>query len=297
MSGDWTRASSERSLIERLIEHPFGALLIAVLLYFAATAVGIVIGSLTMNIQPGVVASVVSQGAVVLPVLVTYKLAIANLGARPRDDLRAQGALPDLSRGIAAGALIFSAIVAVAALFGIYRVMGAGRASGLLPALVGVSLVPAFMEEILYRGILFRWIEEFAGSWTGLVVSSTLFGLAHAFNPGASMLATCFIAIEAGLLLGAAYMLTRSLWMPIGLHAAWNFTQGAVFGVPVSGQPSDGLIRANLSGPRLLSGGSFGLEASLFAVIIASAAGVVMLWLAIRRGQLRDPRWRRPNSD
>ena len=66
------------------------------------------------------------------------------------------------------------------------------------------------------------------------------------------------IMLEAGVLLGSAYFLTRRLWLPIGLHIGWNFTQGGVFGIAVSGHPSSGLLQAVLSGPTWLSGGAFG---------------------------------------
>ena len=95
--------------------------------------------------------------------------------------------------------------------------------------------MPGFTEELLFRGILFRWIEEFGGSWAALAVTSALFGLAHIFNPGATWFSSFAIAVEAGVLLGGAYMLTRNLWLAMGLHAGWNFTQGEIFDVPVSG--------------------------------------------------------------
>jgi uncharacterized protein len=147
------------------------------------------------------------------------------------------------------------------------------------------------MEEVLFRGILFRWLEEFAGSWAALAVTSALFGLAHIMNPNATWFSSFTIAVEAGVLLGGAYMLTRSLWMPIGLHAAWNFTQGFIFDVPVSGLDQEGLVTARLSGPEILSGGAFGLEASVIALIIATAAGVWLVVLSVRRGELVKPWW------
>jgi membrane protease YdiL (CAAX protease family) len=152
-------------------------------------------------------------------------------------------------------------------------------------------MMAAFMEEILFRGILFRWIEEFAGSWAALAITSALFGLAHILNPNATWFSSLAIAVEAGLLLGGAYMLTRSLWLPIGLHAAWNFTQGEIFGVPVSGGAVHGLLKSRLTGPALLSGGGFGLEASLIALVIATAAGICFIWLAVRRGEVIGPSW------
>jgi hypothetical protein len=156
---------------------------------------------------------------------------------------------------------------------------------------ITIAIMPAFTEELLFRGILFRWIEEFGGSWVALIVTSALFGAAHIFNPNATWFSSFTIAVEAGVLLGAAYMLTRSLWMPMGLHAAWNFTQGFIFDVPVSGLDQHGLVEAKLSGPDLLSGGTFGLEASIIALAIATAAGVWMLVLAVKRGELMQPWW------
>jgi hypothetical protein len=86
-------------------------------------------------------------------------------------------------------------------------------------------------------------------------------------------------------------MLTRSLWLPMGLHAAWNFTQGEIFDVPVSGIDEHGLVQAKLSGPALLSGGQFGLEASIIGLVLATAVGVWIVWLAVKRGKLVQPWW------
>ena len=86
-------------------------------------------------------------------------------------------------------------------------------------------------------------------------------------------------------------MLTRSLWAPIGLHAAWNFTQGEIYDVPVSGIDGTGLVEAKLSGPELLSGGAFGLEASVIALVIATGAGVWLVIRAVRAGHVVRPWW------
>ncbi|HEY0164046.1 MAG TPA: hypothetical protein VGB39_01600, partial [Sphingomicrobium sp.] len=75
------------------------------------------------------------------------------------------------------------------------------------------------------------------------------------------------------------------------LHAAWNFTQGWIFDVPVSGLDTNGMVEARLSGPELLSGGAFGLEASIIAMILATAAGLFILVMAIKRGELMHPWW------
>ena len=75
------------------------------------------------------------------------------------------------------------------------------------------------------------------------------------------------------------------------MTAAWNFAEGYLFDVPVSGQPEQGLVTAKLAGPVLLSGGPFGLEASIIAVLVAGAAGIWLVVLAVRRGQVVQPWW------
>jgi hypothetical protein len=165
--------------------------------------------------------------------------------------------------------------------------------TGLLPALLGPGIFAAVSEEMLFRGVLFRWLEEFGGSWVALLLTSAFFGAVHLRNPNATMLAAVGIAFEGGVLLGGAYMLTRSLWLPMGIHAAWNFTQGEIFGIPVSGRSVHGLLAARLTGSPLLTGNGFGLEASPIAMVVATAAGVWLVVLAVRRGQLVQPWWTR----
>jgi hypothetical protein len=279
----------ERPIGRRIADFPLVAMVIAVMLFLAATASGLYLGKFFVIGQPATAA--VHMAINIALVLAVYKLLIVRLGERPRDDLPLHGALPDLGKGILVGAGLFSAVVAVAAILGVYRITGRGDPSGFVLALISTAILPGFMEELLFRGILFRWIEEFAGSWAALVITAALFGLAHILNANATWFSSFAIAVEAGLLLGGAYMLTRTLWLPIGLHAAWNFTQGEIFGVPVSGGAVQGLIRSRLGGPDLLSGGGFGLEASVIAMVIATAAGVWFVWAAATRGEVVKPWW------
>jgi membrane protease YdiL (CAAX protease family) len=228
--------------------------------------------------------------AIVL-LVVLYELVIRHLGEHPRDDYRDRRWLKHLLIGLAAGFAVFSLAVAIAAGLGIYQVEGTGDLSRFLPALIGSALFPAVNEELLFRGILFRWVEEWGGSWVALLVTSALFGCAHLLNPNASPIAAIGIAFGAGVMLGAAYMLTRSLWLPMGLHAAWNFAQGEIYDIPVSGMPVHGILDARLSGPPLLTGNGFGLEASLIAIVVATLFGLALLWLAVKQGEVVKPRW------
>ncbi len=143
------------------------------------------------------------------------------------------------------------------------------------------------------RAIVFRIVEESLGTWTALALSASLFGFLHAFNPGATATSTAAIALEAGILLAAAFLFTRRLWMAIGLHAGWNFTEGGLFGASVSGGAAHGLLRSRFSGAPLLSGGAFGPEASIVAVLVCLTAGILLLARARRRGHFVQPFWRR----
>lgn len=278
------------SRIRRIVEFPLVAMMIAIALYACAAALAYLINRTLPALPPN--AKTPLEVAINVGLLLTaYKVAIRHLGARPRDDLSLQGAVKYAALGFAGGAVLFGVVVACAALAGVYRIVGCCQAGQLVRDVFETAILAAFAEELLFRGILFRWIEEFAGSWAALVITAALFGLVHIENPNATWFSSFAIAVEAGLLLGGVYMLTRNLWAPMGLHAAWNFTQGYVFDIPVSGVPENGLTEAKLSGPALLSGGQFGLEASVLALAVATAAGIWLVILAVRHGELVRPWW------
>jgi membrane protease YdiL (CAAX protease family) len=185
--------------------------------------------------------------------------------------------------GIVLGVALFSSV------FGLLYLIGVARWQGLTGhfdiTMLAVSILAGVGEELIFRGALFRIVEEGFGTTSALVTSAVVFGLLHALNPGATVVSTTAIAIEAGVLLGAAYALTRNLWFPIGLHFGWNFTEGGIFGVSVSGGPTGkGIFSVSLAGHRLLTGGDFGPEASVIAIAVCLAAGIVLLVLTVRRG-------------
>jgi hypothetical protein len=227
----------------------------------------------------------------VATMLLAYAVFERFVERRRMPELALPGALPEAGAGVVLGTLLFSAAIGLIALAGGYRVEGPGSWQSLAPMLA-MALAAAVGEELLFRGLVFRVAEEWLGSWGALALSSGIFGALHLANPHATLTAALAIALEAGLLLGAAWLVTRRLWLAIGIHAGWNFTQGGVFGVAVSGNQVKGLLRGTLSGPEWLTGGEFGAEASLVAVLVCLTAGVSLLLLARRRGHWAAAPWR-----
>lgn len=235
-------------------------------------------------------AAAAGMGALGFAVYVAF---VRIIEGRPVTELALAPLGRELGLGIALGAGLYTACVLILMVFGIYRIEGLNPWTFLLPA-IAMALSSGIFEELLFRGALFRIGEEILGSWISLVVSSFVFGFVHLLNPAGTVLGALFISIEAGLLLGAAYLLTRRLWLSMGFHMAWNYTQSAIFSGIVSGSDSDpGLIRPRIEGPVALTGGSFGLEASLVAFLLCTATGVALLAMAVRRGNMRPPPWRR----
>jgi uncharacterized protein len=225
--------------------------------------------------------------------LCRYSWLVRLIERRPVSELALAGMGRELGIGFVIGFGLYAASIFVLMVMGIYRVAGFNPVSFLLTA-IPMAVSAAVFEELLFRGVLFRIVEEWLGSWVALVVSSVVFGGVHLMNPEATMTGAIFIAIEAGILLGAAYMLTRRLWMSMGFHAAWNWTQSAVFSGVVSGADSDpGLIKPVIDGPALLTGGQFGLEASIIAALFCTTTGVILTIMAVRRGNIVQPFWKR----
>ena len=139
--------------------------------------------------------------------------------------------------------------------------------------------VVAVFEEIIFRGVLFRLIDDRWNTFVALLVSAVLFGVMHLPNPGATLWSTAAIAIEAGLLLGAAYKFKGTLWLPIAIHWAWNYTQGNILGFAVSGEPiQEKLFSPIITGPDWITGGAFGAEASVPAVAVGLLLTVILLY-------------------
>lgn len=216
-----------------------------------------------------------------------YRLYVRKIERRELAEFARRGALREVLAGAIGGAAVFAAITALLAATGSYRIVGYNNWSVLVSPFA-LTLLVALSEEILFRGVLFRITERATGTWGALVISSALFALAHVPNEGITMLAIA-ATVVAGVVFAAAYMVTRRLWLPAGMHFGWNFISDGVFSVPTSGHPATGLLQGQLTGADWLAGGVYGVEGSAVTVAAMAVASVYLLRLAIGRGHVRAP--------
>ena len=266
-------------------------LLVALLFVIPAFVAEVTVPRFARSLGPTVAACLSALTACVLG-WAAYAAYVRVAERRPLAEFGRAGALKELAAGLALGAALFSTSIAILAALGLYRIQGM-RDLSVLIAPLAMSVGAGVIEEILFRGVIFRIIESSLGTWLALLISAVLFGLVHLANPVKSMLGALSIIFEAGVMLAAAYLLTRRLWLPIGIHIGWNFTQGGIFSVPVSGFATNGLFDGTITGPEWLSGGRFGVEASVVAVVVCVAFALVLLDRAAKRGHFIAPRWRR----
>jgi membrane protease YdiL (CAAX protease family) len=227
-----------------------------------------------------------------LGALVGYYAFVRVVERRPVPELWSKGWLLEAVAGLAIGVALFSAVIGILFLLGSYTATVAASTAGVMPALTA-AIMAGVTEELLIRAVAFRILESWLGSWLALATSAILFGAMHMPNPEATALSSAAIALEAGVMLAAAYMVTRRVWLAVGIHIAWNFTQSGIFGAPTSGVASPGYLEGQLHGPALLSGGAFGPEASLVAVTVCLALGLYFVRMAHARGHILPPSWRR----
>lgn len=283
---------SEPGRLRRALRHPLLLFLVKIVLVAGPTVLLVGVAPGTLHWSREMVSFVAAPVATVL-IVTLFVLYTRAIERRAVTELSPHRAPQELIVGFIGGLLCMSLVFGVLMLANAYHITGVGETSILWLALVG-SLATGVFEELLFRGVLFKLVEESWGSYVALAISSLFFGAAHLFNPNATVLSAVAIMVEAGIFLGAAYMLTRRLWLPIGIHAGWNFTEGGVFGAAESGTAPHGWLQSTTSGPAWLSGGEFGPEASVLTVIICGAIGVALvLWVARHGGIVRPGARRR----
>jgi len=220
-----------------------------------------------------------------IAILVIYRLAVAFGERRAVPELGLRKGPTDLLLGLAIGTALVTAIVGALWTFG-WVIVEPRTVDGVALALRD-SIRSGVLEELVLRLVIFRLLWRAFGIWPAIVLAALLFGALHLANPDSSLFAAACLIAGEGIGIGL-YLLTGRIWASIGMHAAWNFTQGWIFGAAVSGTSgiSGGplALRPGPGVPDLLSGGGFGPEASLMALIVSLLASGGFLFRAWRNG-------------
>ena len=142
---------------------------------------------------------------------------------------------------------------------------------------LGVLVSGSLAEELMFRGYPFQRLVEAIGPAGAIVVFSVLFGVVHLSNPEASVWGLT-VTVAIGVLLSVTYLRTRALWLPWGMHFAWNTVLGLMLGLPVSGlRLFNVAVHATVRGPKWLTGGGYGIEASAPGAL-AVLVGFAIVW-------------------
>ncbi|TFB09586.1 CPBP family intramembrane metalloprotease [Candidatus Marinimicrobia bacterium MT.SAG.3] len=148
----------------------------------------------------------------------------------------------------------------------------------LLKMLLLFALAGTF-EELMLRGYFFQALIEGTNKWIAMIVFSLIFSILHMFNPNWSAMGAIMIFLS-GFELAIAYIKTRSLWLPIGMHMAWNWSQGPLWGMNVSGTTMETSVLVSVpQGPEFWSGGQFGAEGSAITIAV-SLLTIWIIWSA-----------------
>jgi membrane protease YdiL (CAAX protease family) len=197
----------------------------------------------------------------------------------------------DVGRGMLVSAGIMSLTVLLLACLGMYQPISLCAPTAIVALITSIiaSVSAPINEEIFFRGTLFRHLEQYTGSWLALLTSGLIFGLGHSWRPYATWHSSLFLAVDVGFLCAGLYILTRSLWVSMGMHFAWNVCEELIYGLPNSGgAPHVSLLHAIVRGPAWLTGGNFGPEASVIPFVICLLLnGIIFVLVAKKQTAIR----------
>lgn len=261
--------------------------LLSVVVFLLAAILSEVITVVVMGPRPKgfqLAFEAVSQTAVVPLLLGGFVLLLRYLDRERERPLGAMGMgvdrrwLRETLVGFGSGAVLIALGVGAVAVFGsvTFHVTANGATLSQTAMLFWALALAALKEELVFRGYPFQRLVEGAGRVIAILLLSALFGAAHIGNPNASPVGI-INTILVGVMFAVAFLRTRSLWLVWGIHFGWNFALGVVFGLPVSGIDMSSVVQGEAQGHELLTGGAYGLEASLTGTVLILFALVVVV--------------------
>ena len=283
-----------KTSLSKLIRFPLSRILIAIFFIAPIIALRTTYSFVVLDNLDGVASDIAQYAEVVVSIVlffIVYRFYTKKVEKRSALELGTNSWYREFGQGIGIGAGLVIAMVVLLAILGFYKIEHLNAPDVLLSRVFRYG-VGSFLEELLFTLIIFRLVEEFAGTIASMVVVSLLFGLMHLGNDNATLMSSACIAAGQIVLL-APFILTRRIWMGWAIHFGWNYFQTAVFGMNNSGMAHEGFIQPTISGPEWLTGGAFGIEASYIAIALNILVGAAILWYAVKQGQLVRAHWNR----
>jgi membrane protease YdiL (CAAX protease family) len=236
---------------------------------------------------------IIADAALSLVVLfLLYRLYTQWIEKRKAVEISGSKSLSEWGSGILISFGLVGFMVLLMVLLGYYRVDRLDSPWVLIDAFIFFGM-GAFVQVLAFRLVLYRLTEELLGSWLAFVLIAVIFGVFHLGNPDAGVWSTMSL-ILGDVLLFAAFIYTRRIWLVWGIHWGWNFFQDGVFGMPNSGVTElVSWIQPVINGPEWITGGRFGIETSFIAVILSLILGLVILKIAMDKNQIILPIWKR----
>ena len=284
-----------KSKKQKIMHHPIVKIILGMIVCVGVVVIGQGIAAKLLGLTPldkdyrnlikGIIVSVLAIGS--------YRYFYAFYEKRVVTELSIVRLAKNLLVGTLIGVVLQSLTILVIYVAGEFTIETVNPVSFIIIPLT-IAFTVAIFEEILIRGIIFRIMEEKLGSYIALGISAVLFGALHLPNEGSTMLSGLCIAVEAGLLLGAAYIYARNLWFPIAIHFAWNFMQSGIFGAITSGnEKTTSLLTTKIEGATYITGGPFGPEGTIQAMVLCSIVTAVLMFLNHKQQKLIKPYWKK----
>ena len=218
--------------------------------------------------------------------VVTYIVLFRGYDKRQIHELNRSKFINNAIPGFLTGILLQSLFIFAIYMVGNYSVAHVNSASTLI-APFAFSLTAGFVAEIIIIGIIFRLLEKQTGTVIALIIFILLFAILHLKAKGATFISVSATAMQAGFMLPAAYVFSRSLWLPMFLHFGWDFAEPGIFGgINPSSSLTQGLFTSKIAGNSLLTGGETGPQNSLTSLLLSLLLGIIFIVLARQKNNL-----------
>lgn len=260
-----TMSTPSPSLFQGIMKHPISTIVMGILTIIIATLlvkefISKPILSWLFSAEPSIKAITAIIGSMVM--FLAYFLHLQYFEKKSFSEFSFQHFPKEFPIGVLIGFGAMGMVILILYLLGFYNFVAVKSLYEFLPT-VAFIFGAAVLEEIIFRGLIFRILENWKGPITALLVSSVIFQIPHFMNLHTGV-SPALLGVLFGVVTGLMYAYKRRLWLPIGFHFAWNLVQ-PIFITTLSGGKFISLFEAQLNGPELLVGSSFGLEVSIFS--------------------------------